>query len=47
MKDKIVKLEEKVEKYEYNENMLLQDKEKLDKLYEAGYTDSDGEIKNE
>ena len=45
LKKQIEQLEDKIENYEHNENALLQDKEKLYKLYEAGYIDSDGEIK--
>ena len=41
----IDRLEEKIIKYEDTQNALLEDKDKLYKLYEAGYIDSDGEIK--
>ena len=46
MESTIEKLENKVKDYMYTQESLLQDKEKLCKLYEEGYIDSDGEIKN-
>ena len=45
LKSEIDRLEEKIIKYEDTQNALLKDKDKLYKLYEAGYIDSDGEIK--
>ena len=45
LQSKIDILEEKILTYEKNKNALLEDKDKLYKLYEAGYIDSDGEIK--
>ena len=41
---KINRLEDKIIKYDDTQSVLLEDKEKLCKLYEAGYIDSDGEI---
>ena len=38
-------MEEKIVTYEKNEDALLEDKDKFYKLYEAGYIDFDGEIK--
>ena len=41
--DKIKDLEEKINAHQNREDLLLQDKEKLCKLYELGVIDSDGE----
>ena len=40
---KIEELEEKITTHQRREDLLLQDKEKLCKLYELGVIDSDGE----
>ena len=45
LQSKIHHLERKISEYDNNQNALLEDREKLWKLYEAGYVDSDGEIK--
>ena len=41
--EKIKQLEAKIDNYKKNEDLFLQDKEKLVKLYEMGKIDSDGE----
>ena len=42
--NKIKSLENKIKEYQANQDLFLQDKEKLVKLYQGGYIDSDGEI---
>ena len=43
LQEKIKQLEAKIDNYKKNEDLFLQDKEKLVKLYEMGKFDSDGE----
>ena len=43
LQEKIKQLEAKIDDYKKNEDLFLQDKEKLVKLYEMGKIDSDGE----
>ena len=42
--DKIKELEQEIEKHQKREELFLQDKEKLVKLYERGAIDCDGEL---
>ena len=47
LENKISNQNAQLEKYEETQESLLKDKDKLCKLYELGYIDSDGEPKEE
>ena len=47
LEDKISEQEQLISKQQRTQGILLEDKEKLARLYDAGYIDSDGEPKYE